>query len=146
MGNTYRTKNKKAWISCYGLPSYIPEYNFVDGFWLGAKLEAGIKLSRTVTLRLVPSLYYTTARKAPVGQGKLILDYAPRRRGQLTFSGGVLSADYNEESGESRLINAIASSLFGRNEVKLYDKHFLSAGHEIELANGLLFSACMGAT
>lgn len=62
-------------------------------------------------------------------------------RGQLTFSGGVLSADYNEESGESRLINAIASSLFGRNEVKLYDKHFLSAGHEIELANGLLFSA-----
>lgn len=141
VGDTYRTKNKKAWISCYGLPSYIPEYNFVDGFWLGAKLEAGIKLSQTVTLRLVPSLYYTTARKAPVGQGKLILDYAPRHRGQLTFSGGVLSADYNEESGESRLINAIASSLFGRNEVKLYDKHFLSAGHEIELANGLLFSA-----
>lgn len=141
VGDSFRTKNKKAWISCYGLPSYIPEYNFVDGFWLGVRLEAGVKLSRTTTLRFAPSLYYTTARKSLVGQGKLILNYAPRRRGQFMLSGGVLSADYNGESGESRLINAVASSFFGRNDVKLYDKRFLSASHEIELATGLLFSA-----
>lgn len=141
VGDTYRTKNKKAWISCFGLPSYIPDYNFVDGFWLGARLEAGVKLSQATTLRFAPSLYYTTARKSLVGAGKLILNYAPRYRGQFMLSGGVLSADYNGESGESRLINALASSLFGRNDVKLYDKQFLSASHEIELANGLLFSA-----
>lgn len=140
-GDSFRTKNKKAWISCYGLPSYIPDYNFVDGFWLGARLEAGVKLSQATTLRFAPSLYYTTARKSLVGQGKLILNYAPRYRGQFMLSGGALSADYNGESGESRLINAVASSLFGRNDVKLYDRQFLSASHQIELANGLLFSA-----
>lgn len=141
VGDTYRTKNKKAWISCYGLPSYIPDYNFVDGFWLGARFEAGIKLSQTAMLRFAPSLYYTTARKSLVGQGKLILDYAPRHRGRFMLTGGVLSADYNSECGESRFLNTVASALFGRNDVKLYDKHFLSAAHEIELANGLLFSA-----
>ena len=39
----------------------------------------------------------------------------------MELSGGVLSADYNGESGESRLINTVASSFFGRNDVKLYD-------------------------
>ena len=59
------------------------------------------------------------------------------------LSGGVLSADYNGENGESRFINSIASSFFGRNDVKLYDKRFLLIGHEIELTNGLLFSASL---
>lgn len=143
VGDTYRTKNKKAWLSLYGLPSYIPEYNFVDGFWLGARLEGGIKLSETATLRLSPSIYYTTARKSLVGEGKITLNYAPRRNGQFLLSGGVLSSDYNGESGESRLINSVASSFFGRNDVKLYDKRFLFIGHEIELTNGLLFSASL---
>lgn len=43
--------------------AYIPEYNIVDGFWLGVKLKTGVKLSESSTLRFVPSFYYTTARK-----------------------------------------------------------------------------------
>lgn len=143
VGKTFRTSNKKAWLTLKGLPSYIPEYNFVDGFWLGAKFDTGLKLSETATINFSPSVYYTSARKSVVGQGILSLDYAPRRRGHLAFSGGVLSADYNGESGESRLINAAASSFFGRNDVKLYDKRFLSVDHQIELVNSLLFSATL---
>lgn len=142
-GKTFRTKNKNAWITLKGLPSYIPEYNFVDGFWVGAKFSAGLKLSEASTLRFTPSAYYTSARQSVVGQGELSLDYAPRRSGHLAFSGGVLSADYNGESGEDRLINAFASSIFARNDVKLYDKRFLSVNHEIELANSLLFSSSL---
>jgi hypothetical protein len=50
MGKTYRTSDKKAWIGWKGLPSYVPEYNFVDGFWLGAKFETGLKLSEASTM------------------------------------------------------------------------------------------------
>lgn len=113
MGETYRTSDKKAWIGWKGLPSYVPEYNFVDGFWLGAKFETGLKLSEVSTLQFTPSAYYATARKAVAGQSELSLSYAPRRRGYLELSGGVLSADYNGESGESRLINTVASSSSG---------------------------------
>lgn len=115
----------------------------MDGFWLGAKFETGLKLSEASTLRFTPSAYYTTARKAVAGQSELSLSYAPRRRGYLELSGGVLSADYNGESGESRLINTVASSFFGRNDVKLYEKRFLSFQNKIELANSLLLSTSL---
>lgn len=121
----------------------MPEYNFVDGFWLGAKFETGLKLSEVSTLQFTPSAYYATARKAVAGQSELSLSYAPRRRGYLELSGGVLSADYNGESGESRLINTVASSFFGRNDVKLYEKRFLSFQNKIELANSLLLSTSL---
>ena len=115
----------------------------MDGFWLGAKFETGLKLSEASTLQFTPSAYYTTARKAVAGQSELSLSYAPRRRGYLELSGGVLSADYNGESGESRLINTVASSFFGRNDVKLYEKRFLSFQNKIELANSLLLSTSL---
>lgn len=139
-GKTFTTGNKKAWLTLSNLSSYIPEYNFVDGFWLGAKLKMGINLSRSSSLRFTPSAYYTTARKEWIGQGELTLEYAPRRLGRLSFAGGTTSADYNGESGESRLINAFSSALFGHNHVKLYKNTFLSADHAIEPFNGLLFS------
>ncbi len=142
-GNTFRTKKGKAWITLSGLTSYLPEYNFVDGYWLGAKVRAGVDLSKSSKLSFTPSLYYTTARKSAVGEGVFTLLYAPRRNGKLTLDGGVLSADYNGESGESRIINAFASLLFARNDVKLYDKRFLSIGNEIELANSLLLTSSL---
>lgn len=142
-GKTFRTSNKNAWLTLPGLSAYIPEYNFVDGFWLGVKLKTGVKLSESSTLRFVPSFYYTTARKNWIGQGELTLDYAPRNRGYLSLSGGLLSADYNSESGESRLINSMSSSLFGHNHLKLYENTFFTVDHAIEPANGLLFSSSL---
>lgn len=142
-GKTFRTSNKNAWLTLPGLSAYIPEYNFVDGFWLGVKLKTGVKLSESSTLRFVPSFYYTTARRNWIGQGELTLDYAPRNRGYLSLSGGLLSADYNSESGESRLINSMSSSLFGHNHLKLYENTFFTVDHAIEPANGLLFSSSL---
>ena len=142
-GKTFRTSNKNAWLTLPGLSAYIPEYNFVDGFWLGVKLKTGVKLSESSTLRFVPSFYYTTARKNWIGQGELTLDYAPRNRGYLSLSGGLLSTDYNSESGESRLINSMSSSLFGHNHLKLYENAFFTVDHAIEPANGLLFSSSL---
>lgn len=140
-GKRFRSKDKTRWIRLYGISSALPEYNFVDGAWVGTKVDAGVQLSPTTHLQFTPSAYYATARKTIVGSAQLVLSYLPRRMGQLTMSGGVLSADYNGESGESRLINGLASLLFARNEVKLYDKRFLSIRNEVEVANGLLFAS-----
>lgn len=142
-GETFHTSNRKAWLTFPGLPAYIPEYNFVDGFWLGVKLKSGVKLSPSSTLSFSPSFYYVTARKSWVGQGKLTLDYAPLRRGRIGLTGGVTSADYNGESGESRLINSVSSSLFGHNHIKFYESTFFTAEHAIEPFNGLFFTASL---
>lgn len=142
-GRTFTTTSKKAWLTLPNLSSYIPEYNFVDGFWLGIKLKTGVKLSQASTLSFVPSFYYTTARKEWTGQGKFVLDYAPRYRGYLSLSGGVLSTDYNAESGESRLINGISSALLGHNHIKFYENSYFMVDHAIEITNGLLFSSSL---
>lgn len=143
LGNTFKSKDKKSWLQFNDLVSYVPEYNLVDGFWLGGKWSAGTHLGETTVLSLTPSVYYTTALRSVVGMGLLNLQYAPRRMGRFELSGGVLSADYNNETGESRLINSLAVALFGRNDVKLYDKRYLKVGNEIELANSLLFSTSL---
>lgn len=143
LGNTFKSKDKKSWLRFYDLASYVPEYNLVDGFWLGGKWTAGTHLGTTTVLSLTPSVYYTTARRSVVGAGLLTLQYLPRRMGRFELSGGVLSADYNNETGESRLINSLAVALFGRNDVKFYDKRYLKIGNEIELANSLLFSTSL---
>ena len=141
LGKTFHSKNKKTWLQLYDLAGYVPEYNFVDGLWVGAKFTAGVKLSDAASLYFTPSAYYTTARRSVVGSGELVLDYAPRLGGKLQLSGGILTTDYNGESGESRLINGVASLWFARNDVKLYDKRFLSVNNHIELTNGLSLSS-----
>jgi len=139
-GKTFKTKNDKYWITLGSLNSFLPEYNFVDGFWVGAKLTAGVKLNKQTQLSFIPEAYYTTSRKEWLGSGSLVLDYAPRRLGRLSVGGGIISADFNGESGESRLINAFSSFFFARNDMKFYDKRFLSIDNEIEIANSLLLS------
>ena len=142
-GKTFRASNKKAWLTLPGLSGYIPEYNFVDGFWLGAKLKMGMKLSSSSTLRFTPSFYYTTARNNWIGKGELAFDYAPRSRGSLSLSGGVTSADYNGESGESRFIHSLSSSLFGHNHIKFYESTYFTVDHAIEPFNGMLLTTSL---
>lgn len=140
---TFRTRNGKAWLTLGGLTTYVPQYNFVDGFWIGTEVKTGIRLSESSSLHFIPSAYYATARHTWLTQGLLSLDYAPRRRGQLSFSAGLTSSDYNEHSTEWALINSLAAACFGRNDVKLFQKQFFTAEHRIEPANGLLFSASL---
>lgn len=136
LGNTFKTKSDKYWISLHGLPSYLPEFNFVDGYWVGVDFDAGAKLSESSTLRLDVAAYYATARRAFVGETELSLDYAPRRNGLLYAKAGTLSADYNNVYRNSRLLNALFSAFFGNNMVKYYDKKYITIGNCIDLFNG----------
>lgn len=143
IGNRWQTKNNNLWLETYNYMSIVPEYNFVDGLWIGYSFRAGAKFNERVSLNFIPKLYYTTARHTWVGSGRLELNYAPRNLGYLWVESGRHTADFNNESGESRLINSYASLLFGRNDVKLYNRTFFSVGNHIEPANGLLLTTTL---
>ena len=142
-GKTFKSKNDKTWMTLNDLSTYIPEYNLVDGFWVGATVSTGYKFSEATILSFTPSAYYATARKAFVGSLDVKLSYAPYRMGELQISGGQLTTDYNGSCGESRFINSISSSLFGRNDLKLYEKRFATISNQIELVNSLLFTTSL---
>lgn len=112
------------------------DYNFVDGFGLGQKLDLSAKLDSVNRITISPEMYYTTARKRLIYKTTLTLDYAPLRFGKFEISVGDISSDFNE-TGVNRIDNAISSLLWGRNRSMLYRKKYINIKNTVALANGL---------
>ncbi|WP_289005049.1 DUF5686 family protein [uncultured Parabacteroides sp.] len=129
--------NKKVQVGYSGLLKACPQYNFVDGFWLGQQFTLHTSFTESQSLTISPSLYYTTAGKSVNWQIDGSYQYAPMRRGNVSLSGGQTTVDYNGESGTLLAINSIASLFFGENPVKFYKKKFVALSNTVELANGL---------
>lgn len=129
--------NKKVQFGYSGLLRACPQYDFVDGFWLGQQFTLRTNFTEGRSLTVSPSFYYTTAGKSVNWLIDGTYQYAPMRRGNLSFSGGQTTADYNGESGTLLAINSIASLFFAENPVKFYKKKFVSLSNTVELANGL---------
>lgn len=136
-GNVFQSKDKKGWLRFYNLSHYLPEFNFVDGLWIGTKLNTGIDFNENTTLQFIPQVYYAASRKSWMWNGELNLYYAPRRLGKLSVAGGNQTADFNGETGESRLVNSFSSLLFARNDIKLYDRKYVTVKNQVELVNSL---------
>lgn len=58
-------------------------------------------------------------------------------RRTMTLSGGNTINQFNPENPISRIVNTIATSLFKRNYMKLYDRTFASIEYRDEIFNGL---------
>ncbi|WP_075559054.1 DUF5686 family protein [Parabacteroides timonensis] len=129
--------NKKVQFGYSGLLRACPQYDFVDGFWLGQQFTLRTSFTESRSLTVSPSLYYTTTGKSVNWQIDGSYQYAPMRRGNVSLSGGQTTADYNGESGTLLAINSIASLFFGENPVKFYKKKFVALSNTVELANGL---------
>ena len=125
-----------------GLRGAVPEYNFVDGFWIGQRLMFSYRRpgSRR-SLQITPAAYYATARRAFIGQLDATFRYAPLCRGELTFTASDATADYAGEYATNRLIQSLASLLFAENASRLYRRQTVGLTHRIDVANGLRLSA-----
>lgn len=142
-GDRFTTPNKKQWMDCYNIQSIVPEYNFVDGFWIGYKWGLGWRISHANTLEFNPAVYYTTARHKWIAFGDISFTYAPRARGRVSLKGGSLTQDYNEETGESRLFNSVSALIYADNYVKLFNKQYLAISNEIEPFNSVLLTTSL---
>lgn len=123
-----------------GLLRACPEYNFVDGFWLGQQVQLGLDFPKKQSLTITPSVHYLTARKDFNWSLENRFNYDPIRRGELTLSIGNTTADYAGTNGTNRLINSFASLFFAENSAKLYQKRFAYIAHQIDLAHALQFT------
>ncbi len=138
-GDKIRFK-EKYWVRFNGITGTVPEYNFVDGVWLGQRLSLGTDFSEKRSLSVSPSVYYVTAREAVNWQIDGTFTYAPFKNGKLTLSGGNTTADYNNHTGTLRIINSLSSLFFAENPIKFYQKRFFDASHKIDIANGLILT------
>ena len=123
-----------------GLLRACPEYNFVDGFWLGQQLQLGLNFSKKQSLTITPSIHYLTARKAFNWSLENRFKYDPIKHGELTLSVGSTTADYAGINGTSRPFNSLASLFFAENSAKFYQKRFADISHQIDLVHALQFT------
>ncbi|MDR0833812.1 MAG: DUF5686 and carboxypeptidase regulatory-like domain-containing protein [Candidatus Symbiothrix sp.] len=124
-------------FSYSGLKDILTEYNLVDGLWLGQSFGLDFKKKKNTGLKISPSIYWASARKALIWKTDFTFDYAPKKLGQLYVSAGKTSTDFNGAYGIDRLINAMYSLDAGRNYAKLYEKEYLELYNQIDIANGL---------
>ena len=115
----------------------LKEYNFVDGFWLGQSMSLNINTTKTTSLIISPSAYYSTARKLVNWNLKNKYQYAPLLAGQLSFAVGNTTEDVQRDKGYSRLYNSFSSLFFGDNIIRFYQRKFLTIENQIDIVNGL---------
>lgn len=119
-----------------GLIRALPEYNFVDGYWIGQRFDLGINIGKHNSFHVIPAVYYAAARKRVLWKTALQLNYAPLRFGFLELSAGSTTSDYNPD-GILRIGNALNSILWGRNRSMLYQNDYIRFKHKIELIHAL---------
>ncbi|MDR1757102.1 MAG: DUF5686 and carboxypeptidase regulatory-like domain-containing protein [Culturomica sp.] len=123
-----------------GLMKVMPEYNFVDGFWIGQPLTFRIKGGQGRSLRIAPAAYYALARKAFIWEVKNQFRYAPMQNGELTLDFGSVSADFYRDGGAPRFENMLVSIVSASNYMKFYEKRYLRFQNRIDPATGLFFT------
>ena len=118
------------------LKGLLKEYNFVDGAWLGQGVRFSTGLSKSTSLSISPSVYYTTARKEWVWNVVNKLRYAPMKSGLLELKLGNTTDDIQKDAGVSRLYNSLSSLILGDNAIRFYQKKYVSLENSIDLSNG----------
>ena len=132
--------SKKYYFKYDGILLSCKEYNFVDGFRIGQRLETGINIDNNRVLSISPAIYYTTARKEIDFTIDGSLSYAPLKNGFINVSTGNTIADYAGRNGTGRFGNTLGSLLFAGNTAKFYQKKFASISNKIDIANGLILT------
>jgi hypothetical protein len=121
-----------------GLLLALPEYNFVDGAWLGQKVYIGAKFKTHNSISVSPYLYYTWGRGKLIYGSDFELNYAPKHFGQLKAMVASTSEDFNPD-GITRFDNYISSAIFRKSSNHFYQKDFVAFNNSIDLTNGLQF-------
>ncbi|MDL2252183.1 DUF5686 and carboxypeptidase regulatory-like domain-containing protein [Odoribacter sp. OttesenSCG-928-J03] len=129
--------SKKLSVEIAGLIGAVPEYNFVDGFHLGQKLVFRYRLDKERAIKLMPSVYYVTARKAFNWDVDLTLPYAGSKRGKIALQFGDRSEDYKGNTGAWRLEHAVTTLVAAHNYITFYRNQFANVKGQIHITNGL---------
>ena len=125
-------------LNIAGLPRVVPVYNFVDGFWVGFRASA-IRSGRSARMELIPSLYYTTARKGLNWSTEMRGRYGAKQAHHFSLKAGDQSMDYKQAVGGSLWGNSVTAFLLGNSDKKFYRARFIHLSHSAELWNGFHF-------
>ncbi|RPH70413.1 hypothetical protein EHM76_06605, partial [bacterium] len=113
------------------------DFNTVDGFIFKQTIGINQRIDSMHNLKIDPGAAWAFSRERFMWWTNMKYEYATLRGGNLRFYIGSISADYNGESGINTYLNALASLVFRRNYLKVYQQNLTFIENRIDLANGL---------
>ena len=116
-------------------------FNPVDGLALGVKSTYTKTFTNQRKWTTYFDVQYAFASEHFPMQFYSVYEYAPRKMGFLSVTGGRKSLDFNKESGINDFMNQFASLVFKQNYVNYYDSKFMGVKHGIEAFNGFYIGA-----
>ncbi len=125
-GLHYYNRDSTFSIGSVGLWTFLPEYNFVDGFWIGHTFDSKYIFNSETSLEAEAKLYYSTAREKFIWQTEFIYNYLPYNVGRLKLRAGRLSTNYDTEDHIDRLENSLYTLILGLNNIRFYEKHHVT--------------------
>lgn len=128
-----------------GLADVIPDYNKVDGQWLGYELQLVRRLGDGKSIRLRTSNNYALRSKRWYSENHLLLYYAPKLDGLFLLSAGQTSRRTSHQTPEEIYRGYFGALQAGDGPVRDYVKTFvgvrnrLSLARQLDLSTALLF-------
>lgn len=139
-GGVFRPGKRVQWhIS--GLLGAFPEYNTVDGLWVGQRMRFTVGLDKYRRLEIHPSVHYGIARHHWMWEVEAVFPYRVGRNGQLTLQVGDRSLDYKQRAGGWRTENSVSTLFAGDNFMRFYRGRYLHLFNSIALFDGMIFRA-----
>jgi hypothetical protein len=120
------------------------DFNTVDGFIYRQSLSLEQQIDSAHRVKMSPGIAYAFNRDQLMWWTDISYNYAPLKGGSLKFHISSGSADYNNETGINQTVNSLASLLFRRNYLKLYQQNQAYLSNQIDLVNGLNLSVLLG--
>ena len=113
-------------------------YNTVDGLLYTKTLQLQHRPQHGRHFTANAAASYAFARDRLLADMKVRYDYHPFRRAYFEVSGGRATSDFDDKHGIPPLFNTVATVLFKKNFVKLYEKDYFRVDHRMDIANGLV--------
>ena len=128
---------KKLTLGYGGLSRVVGGFTFTDGYWLGQNFYSAYRFNKKANLVVEPAVYYSTYRKNVMWRVDAWLSHSPMKLGKSYISVGDFSRDLSDNSSISDFVGSYASFLFGMNPKKYHAVQWITAGNEIDVANGV---------
>ena len=137
-GNNYQLSEQTR-LNHGGLLSlFLLDYTTVDGFSYSQRLRFTGTLPRDRSYSVNATGGWGFASGRAVGSMSANFSYHPFRRARAGISGGRVNQDFAQDNGLNRTINTFASLFLKDNQLKLFEKDYISVFNEIDVANGLV--------
>ncbi|MDO4770788.1 DUF5686 family protein [Porphyromonas sp.] len=131
---------EKTVLGLDGIANLIPDYNQIDGVWLGYEVQLSHRLDKGRKLMFRSSQNYTTTTKKWFSENNILYYHSPMRDGLLILSGGRTSRETVHMAPYELFTEQFVGLLGNNSHIRHYAKWYGAIRHKLYLTPRLRYT------